>query len=443
MKLFGCNEFAARLPSAVCCILLLALMFHILRRYSDSEVAWTALFVTASSACFFILSGATLVDAILALFSIGAVFLYYAFLKEQQRSAKKFWSAAVFVFLALAFITKGSVGLVYFGIPVFFWTLVGGEWNSLKNHAWILGGILFLLITIPVFLLTENAMPGFLNYFFVHENFLRFITKNYGDLYSSAKHQLPWGTAIPLTFVVCLPWALFPLARLLSKLRVSSDTEKRGDEDNPVDGNERSSIADGCESGKKPFARIVSEIRKYARKPEALFPIGLIMLSLFWSCSSHMMFYYLMVVVPLFGAWFGEYSRITGFPMRKTALATTVLMALYIALYFPAALILESDKSTRGVLREVAILSNISSDSPIVFVRRTPYSGYFYAGARLSPHMKESVDDSVRRGFENSDTVFIMQRKYFPRIPEKFRQLLAVRVEKGKWLAATIIRKKR
>ncbi|MCK5843996.1 MAG: glycosyltransferase family 39 protein, partial [Victivallales bacterium] len=94
MKLFGCNEFAARLPSAVCCILLLALMFHILRRYSDSEVAWTALFVTASSACFFILSGATLVDAILALFSIGAVFLYYAFLKEQQRSAKKFWSAA-------------------------------------------------------------------------------------------------------------------------------------------------------------------------------------------------------------------------------------------------------------------------------------------------------------------------------------------------------------
>ncbi|NOY76094.1 MAG: phospholipid carrier-dependent glycosyltransferase, partial [Kiritimatiellaeota bacterium] len=210
MRMFGYNEFAARLPSALSSLFLFGIMFLVLSRYLNNYIAWSSVFITATSASFFILSGATLVDSALSLFSMGAVFFYYAFLKEKQSGTKKLWSVLVFTFLGLAFITKGPVGIVYFGVPVFFWTLISGSWATLRNHAWFLGGSIFLLITVPCFLLMEKAMPGFLDYFFIHENLLRYTTKNYGDLYSGTKHTLPWGTAIPLTFVACLPWALAP-----------------------------------------------------------------------------------------------------------------------------------------------------------------------------------------------------------------------------------------
>jgi 4-amino-4-deoxy-L-arabinose transferase-like glycosyltransferase len=49
------------------------------------------------------------------------------------------------------------------------------------------------LITAPWFILAEIYSPRFLKYFFVNENFLRFISPNYGDLYGSG-HKKPIGT---------------------------------------------------------------------------------------------------------------------------------------------------------------------------------------------------------------------------------------------------------
>jgi len=437
MKAFGYNEFAARLPSALCSMLLLFLMFLALNRYSDDYTAWTAVAVTATSASFFILSGAVLVDSVLSLFSMGAVFFYYAFLKEELTKTKKLLSIMVFVFLALAFITKGPVGLVYFGIPVFFWTLLSGQWSTLKNHSWIVGGALFLLITIPCFLLMENAMPGFLNYFFVRENFLRYTTKNYGDLYSSAKHGLPLGVAIPLTLVACLPWILLSAQILISRFWRSNDGKKTDESDNSEVMRSTPS-GDKIVSKKELLVSSLQHLRSYAQAPETLFSIGLVSLVIFWSCSSHLMFYYLIVMVPLFGAWLAAWMRTVNFPLRKTAWASIVLIAFYSATSLPVSMILESDKSTRGILREVEKLPGVDKTAPIVFVRRVPYSAYFYAGNRVLPHAEERVSESALKALSEKNAVLVSLKKYLKRMPGELRGKFIVKIEKGKWTAAVI-----
>ena len=90
------------------------------------------------------------------------------------------------------------------------------------------------------------------------------------------------------------------------------------------------------------------------------------------------------------------------------------------------------------VLREVSTLNNVKNNAPILFVRKNEYSSYFYGGVRVTPHAKEPVGESMRRGFENSDTIFVMPKKYLDRISEKSRNRLKIRIDKGDWLVATV-----
>lgn len=119
IKVFGANEFAVRFPSFIASMLLLGVIFYVLQRYRNREVATSSILIAATSAGFYIMSGVVLVDSWLFLFSIGAVFLYYAFISENSRKLQKIYTLFIFVFLGLGFLTKGPVALLLFGLPVF------------------------------------------------------------------------------------------------------------------------------------------------------------------------------------------------------------------------------------------------------------------------------------------------------------------------------------
>src|SRR3989304_3094484 len=66
-------------------------------------------------------------------------------------------------------------------------------------------GALFLAISVPWFVAVSRANPEFLNFFFVHEHFERFLTRVHG------RYQPPW-YFIAILSIGFLPWivALFP-----------------------------------------------------------------------------------------------------------------------------------------------------------------------------------------------------------------------------------------
>lgn len=94
--------------------------------------------------------------------------------------------------MALGFLTKGPVALVLMGIPllgVLIWNRTLLRVFTLPFH---LGIPVFLLITAPWFYLAEQQNAGFIRYFFVNENFLRFLVKNYQRSVWAWSHISVW-----------------------------------------------------------------------------------------------------------------------------------------------------------------------------------------------------------------------------------------------------------
>ena len=210
IKLFGENEFGVRFGGFLASILLLVGSTLYAWRVLGEKVALVGALIFASSGLFFIFSGVCLTDTLLALLVGGVVLSFGAFTEEIRIDSglSRRWGLLVFFFSALGFLTKGPIALVIPGIAIFLWLIIENELSILLRLPWIGGISLFLLVATPWFLFAEHATPGFIEYFFVNENFKRFLVKDYGDLYGSA-HTVPFGTVWLFALAGFMPWSVF------------------------------------------------------------------------------------------------------------------------------------------------------------------------------------------------------------------------------------------
>jgi len=415
LKLFGVNEFAVRLPSFLASLLLLGIIFYTLKRTQGIYQAVVASMITATTAGFYILSGVVLVDMWLCLFSVGAIFWYYAFIHEKNRKIQKLYSLLVFIFLGGAFLTKGPVGLVFFGLPVFCWTLLSNRWDTLKYHAWVSGLGLFLLIITPWFILAEKSTEGYLHYFFVVENFQRFVSPDKsGDIYSGISHAVPKGTAILYTLAVCVPWVLIQLVFFSIKKRSASALFP--------------AIKEGLKNIKKNWFK--------KNKPDFdLFLIGLIAVTVFWCLSSHLMLYYMVLVTPLFAVWSANIFYKYNASYKIIAKSTVLLLVAYSIAYLPAYFFIDK-KSTKTITQKAVKLRNDKNlQGKIIFARAVAYSAYFYGGDLILPHEKEQVQESVIRTSDAGkyNDIYVLKKRYIERIPEDMRDEFKIEYKDKNW----------
>ncbi len=149
MKALGVNAFAARIPSFLSALALLGLLHIVLERYEARGAGRLGVLVAATCGFFFLVAGTVSVDMTLSACVAGSLLAYYAFLSTTDPVVRGRWSLLVFFLLALGFLTKGPVALVLFGMPVFIWTARWRAWATLRDHRWIPGVLLFLLVTAP------------------------------------------------------------------------------------------------------------------------------------------------------------------------------------------------------------------------------------------------------------------------------------------------------
>ncbi len=414
IKIFGTNEFAVRLPSALCGFLLILLIYFVLRRYRDEETAFTAALITFSCGGFFFIAGIVLLDMCLTMFTAGAWLCYYAFLQERDRRIRRYFSIAVFILLALGFLTKGPVALAMFGIPVFCWTLLNNRWQTLKNHAWVAGIILFLAITVPWFWLAEIKTPGFLHYFFINENLLRFIKHDYGDLYGTG-HRFPHGTAIGFILLSTMPWSLILLSIAIVTFRKTGKSFK------------------ALISSKTQWFKLLQLPGETGDKYD-FFIIGFLSITLFWCFARQLLLYYLLPAVPaaaIYGAILLKHYRIT---LKQILTITAVTVSLYIIALGGLAFTLGENKSTKGVIAQVKSSAYYKQHNrKIVVVRRMPYSAYFYGDNMIIPHGKEAVNASIKRGFDLKENIYITKHKYLKRIDPSLKKQLTVTKYSDMW----------
>jgi len=369
MKLFGINELSARLPSWLAMLGVVALMGFILRRFVDERTSWLAMALTLACPVFLGLGGAVATDMLLAAFVAGAVLVYLAFALETEKRLRRRWSLLLFTLLAGGFLTKGPVALALFGMPVLAWTILYRKWDLLRDHAWGRGILLFLALVVPWFWLCEIRNPGFLEYFFVNENFLRFVTPNYGDRYGNG-HIFPRGSALVMLFLATMPWS--PYALWLGWRR-RRDVSLR------------------------PSNQMVG-----------LLFLGFLVPTLFWCLARQLLITYLLPMVPLFCAWLALVLPRGGLLQRRPGRVIGAVLGTVAVLGCTLGPMVCADRSAKGIVT----CGQRRVGSMLIFTRRVPYSAYFYGRGSVLPHPKWPVAQATRLALSMGDSAVLVMKDY-------------------------------
>lgn len=214
-KLFGINEFAARLPHFLGALLVAWLVWDWSTRRSRQE-AWYSAALLAGSVVFFIAAGAVMTDMALVLgITLTMRGFWLGLHGTDAERGRERW--LVFLGLIVGLLAKGPLALVLAGIPITVWAvLTGNVAKVLRNLPWLRGGLLTIVLAGSWYVLAEQHTPGFLNYFLIGEHWHRFVTSGWkGDLYGTA-HVFPRGSIWLFAVAACLPWTLLmPIVAVL------------------------------------------------------------------------------------------------------------------------------------------------------------------------------------------------------------------------------------
>jgi len=202
-KLFGSNEFAARLPAALSALASVLLCYGIGRELYSQRTGFLAGVILATSLEFVAIARTVQYDVPFAFFTTLAIFAYILAMRE-QRPAQSYW-VLFYLAIGLSVLTKGPLGAVLVGTGVvahLVATRSGRAWLRVLNPAGILT---FLVVSVPWYVLMELANPGYIDYFVIqqHVGNVLGVTGEY-----VARHPEPVYYYIPVFIGAMLPWSL-------------------------------------------------------------------------------------------------------------------------------------------------------------------------------------------------------------------------------------------
>ncbi len=200
---FGTSEWTARLWTVGLAFLCLPMVYAWGRRLYGTAAGLGALAALAVSPYFVILGHLNVLDAGFAFWLAGAVFAFTLAQNAATGSqSERRWMIAAWAAAALAVLTKGIVVGVLAGLTLILYSLLERDFRPWRRLHLGVGAPVFLIITLPWFLLVSRRNPEFPEFFFIHEHFARFL---------STVHQRvePWWYFLPLLLLGVLPWVRF------------------------------------------------------------------------------------------------------------------------------------------------------------------------------------------------------------------------------------------
>jgi 4-amino-4-deoxy-L-arabinose transferase-like glycosyltransferase len=199
-KIFGENEFSARLFSALCawgCILLVYRMGTFLH---GEKTGFYAALVLATSLFPFAIGRLNILDMPLAFFVSVAVWFGFRYFSDGAYGKKNIY--LFYLFCSLAFLTKGLIGIVFPSAIVIIWLVLAGRWRDTLRLFSPTGIIIFLAVAGPWLILVQGANKDFLWFFFVQEHFLRYTT----TMHSRNESVFFY---VPIIIAGAMPWWAF------------------------------------------------------------------------------------------------------------------------------------------------------------------------------------------------------------------------------------------
>jgi len=296
-RLFGITEWTARLTQGLSVLVLFLVLFQIGRKFLSPEAGFWAAVVTATSFGPYLFTRILIPDVMVGLWlSLGFYFFLLGW-QAQQPSRFACWGLAASI--ALNVLTKSLIGLVFPCAIILVFLFLMGDLRHLRKMRLFSSSVVFLAIAAPWHILAALRNPpagqskGFLWFYFVNEQFLRYFGKRYPMDYGKVPLLLFWG----LLLIWLLPWSAF-LPQALMQVR---------------------------------FRLRESDRRDVSQAAALLFFIWAAAILVFFSFSTRQEYYVapaLPALALLLGIWLDRESRMSGegVPARSSMIPATVLL---------------------------------------------------------------------------------------------------------------------
>lgn len=220
-KVFGVNEFAARMPSALFALIGLVAIYFLGSLLFNRRAGLFSAIALATSVEYIVLSRACVTDMVLfTLMCLGALFFCYGYLRGKRRYY--LLSSAAF---ALATLTKGPIAILLPLAAIALCLLLAKDLKAIGKMPIVWSIITFIAVALPWYLLAYK-MHGkdFIEAFFGFHNITRFV---------QSEHKIgsqPYYN-IPILFGGFFPWSVFlPFGfwAVFKKSLKGPESEKRG-----------------------------------------------------------------------------------------------------------------------------------------------------------------------------------------------------------------------
>lgn len=204
-ELFGRNETAGRLPSAVAGLALVFVVGWFGRRRGGDTLGILAALFLVTSFLFTLLARAALLDLLLTLWTTLTLVLFYEGYDAAPGKGRWYFRCA-WVAMGLAFLTKGPVGVVVPMVAVLPTALLNREILATLKRIRIPSGVLLFLVAAAPWYTLAFLREGrlFWEGFFISQNVTRFTEVLLG-------HGAPLWFYIPVLAILVWPWFFFAL----------------------------------------------------------------------------------------------------------------------------------------------------------------------------------------------------------------------------------------
>ncbi len=195
-RCFGFNETAARLPSTLAALGILALTYLIARRLFGAATGVGAVFVLAALVEFFALARMLTPDMVMSFWITSAIFC----LVKHRMDGGRLWGWLFFAAMGLGFMTKGPMALVVPVSAALVWGKAAGALPKDRRLPWLPGLALALGIGLSWFIVLSLREPKLGSYFAGYELVQRFASKVHG-------RSKPFWFFGPVLWFGCAPWS--------------------------------------------------------------------------------------------------------------------------------------------------------------------------------------------------------------------------------------------
>ena len=208
-KLFGISDWSTRLPLMLTVLALLLATYSVGKRAYGETGGFCSAVALGTCVGPYIFTRFQIPDVMVGLWLTLGFSFFLQSLEEEPPSRLACWGFAAAC--ALNVLTKSLIGLVFPISTVVLYLLLTGDVARLLKLRLVSSSIVFLLIAAPWHILaalrnpSQGPVRGFLWFYFVNEQFLRYVNKRVPPGYDTVPLFIFWG----LLILWLMPWCIF------------------------------------------------------------------------------------------------------------------------------------------------------------------------------------------------------------------------------------------